>query len=587
MIRLFSKLSWPDIKAQCRWLYNAAQGFKHSILLLTGISTISSLLSVLSAWLIKTMIDMAVGTQQSSLPGVALLFVLVLALDIATNAVLGIFSTKAKTRQANKLQAQLFQKLMAAKWQAMIQRHSGDYCSRMISDVDAINSFLLSAIPDIISTMAQLLAATWVLILLEPCLAILALTITPVFLVLTRLFSKPMRETTMHIQNLKGENLSLSQESIQNIITIRAFEQQAEVCRRLSALQNRLLFWSVRRAKLSALSSALQAISWSATYILSLMWGILRLSQKAISYGSMAAYLQLVSQIQGPFRWLAAQIPQMIAASASIGRLMEVLDIPEENLKQSGAAFTGPPKIIFENVCFAYQTGEQVLNKINMEIAPGAVTALIGPTGEGKSTIARLLLGIVEPQEGSILLHCPDGSIHPVGVFTRSAFTYVQQENTAMSGTIADNLRLAKPAATPEEMEAALKQACAWEFVSALEKKLETSIGEHGIGLSEGQQQRLAIARALLRNAPILILDEATSALDKKTEAQVLRNIQSALHGRTCLVITHRSAALRLCSRVYRLSKGKTYLSTIIDAGNIKRLQVKKSRSYFRAAPAS
>jgi ATP-binding cassette, subfamily B, bacterial len=584
---LIRKLSWKDIKAQTRWLYSVSQGFKRSILLLTGLSTATSLLSVWSAILIKSLIDMAVGAQQGRSTETALLFILVLVAEIALNAAYSILNSQAKTKQANNLQRLLFRKFMAAKWQAISARHSGDYCNLMISDVEVVNSFLLSTIPDIIATFSQLLAASWLLLRLEPMLALLALTITPVFVLMARLFARPMREATIKIQGLKGENLSFSQESIQNVITIRAFEQQAEACRKLNGLQSNLLFWTMRRTKLGTLSGVIQSVSWSATYILSLLWGISRLSQKAISYGSIAAYLQLVAQIQGPLRRLAAQIPQMIATSASIGRLIEVLDMTEEELNKCDSAFTGAVGVTFQDINFSYQDGEKVLDMLNMEIAPGVMTALVGPTGAGKSTVVRLLLGLVEPQSGCILLNRSEGDSFQVGACSRNAFTYVQQGNTAISGTIADNLRMAKPTASPEEMENVLKQACAWDFVSILTYKTESRIGEHGIGLSEGQQQRLAIARALLRDAPILILDEATSALDKKTEAQVLKNIQSALCGRTCLVITHRSAALKLCSRVYRLYNGKAYKSSTNIKGSKMRFKIKKDRSYFRAAPAS
>ena len=581
------KLIWKDIKAQSRWLLRVSRGSRLSIFLLTGLSTTTGLLGVWSALLIKSLIDMAINIQQDRLTGTALLFVLVLAVEITLNAVYSILNAKAQTRQANNLKSLLFRKYMAAKWQTLSERHSGDYCNLMISDVEVVNSFLLSTIPDIIATFSQLFTASIVLLRLEPILALLALTITPVFIILARVFARPMREATIKIQSLKGENLSLSQEYIQNIITIRVFEQQAEACGKLNSLQSNLLYWTVRRTKLGALSSVIQSVSWSTTYIISLLWGILRLSQRAISYGSITAYLQLVAQIQGPFRRMAAQIPQMIATSASIGRLIEVLDMPEEELSHCGSAFTGAVGVVFQDISFSYQDGENVLEKLNIEIAPGVITALIGPTGVGKSTIVRLLLGLIEPQSGRILLTRTEGDSITVGAWSRSAFTYVQQGNTAISGTIADNLRMAKSAATLEEMETVLKQACAWDFVSILPKKTESRIGEHGIGLSEGQQQRLAIARALLRDAPILILDEATSALDKKTEAQVLKNIQSALNGRTCLVITHRSAALKLCSYVYKLYCGKAYLSATNFQSNNMNLRVKRSRSYYKAAPAS
>lgn len=576
---------------QYKWLYTVAYGCKGNILLLTVISAIIALLGVWSALLIKNLIDIAGGVLEGNLLETGALFALTLVAEITMDALYDLLNTHTKTKQANNLRSKLFRKFMTAQWQALSARHSGDYCNRMISDVDVVNGFLLSSIPDIISTLVQLLAATWVLLLLGPGLAVLALTITPVFILLGRLLAKPMRDANLQIQNLRGEQLSHTQEAIQNITNIRAFEQQGRACDRLDSLHGSLLFWVMRRTKLGVLSRAIQAISWSGTYCLSLLWGIARLSQNALSYGTIAAYLQLVAQIQGPLRQLAGQIPQIIATSASISRLLDVLNLPEEAAHstpcENFSSHPNPLGLRLDHVCFAYKDSGPVLEKLSMDVPPGAIAALIGPTGEGKSTVLRLLLGLVTPQAGSILLYRPDGDSYPVGACTRSAFTYVQQGNATISGTIADNLRMAKPSATMEEMETVLKQACAWDFVSALPQKTQTCIGDHGSGLSEGQQQCLAISRALLRDAPILILDEATSALDKKTEAQVLKNIQSALQGRTCLVITHRSAALKLCSRMYRLYGGKAYLSTTNFKNSHVRFKVKKNRSYFRAAPAS
>lgn len=590
-MRLLRKAIWTDVRTHGKWLYAAAYGCKGGILLLTAISTAIALLGIWSAWLIKNLIDIASGVQKGSLLETGGLFVFVLAAEIVLDSFHNMLNTRIKTRQANDLRSQLFRKFMTAQWQTLSARHSGDYCNRMLSDVDIVNSFLLSSIPDIIATLAQLSAAAWILLCLEPGLALLAFAITPAFLLLGRLFARPMRDAALQMQNLQDEQLSLAQEAVQNITTIRAFEQQGRVCERLDGVHGGLLFWAMRRAKLGMLSRATQALCWSGTYCLSLLWGIARLSQNTLSYGTMAAYLQLVAQIQNPLRQLAGQLPQIISTSASIGRLLDILNLPEEAAcpaaHENASLSSKALGIRLDRTCFAYKESEPVLEEMSMDVPPGVTAALIGPTGEGKSTVIRLLLGLVTPQAGSVLLYRPEGNSYPASAGTRSAFSYVQQGNACLSGTIADNLRLARPAATPEEMESVLKQACAWEFVSALPEKTETRIGELGIGLSEGEQQRLAIARALLRDAPILVLDEATSALDKKTEAQVLKNIQGALQGRTCLIVTHRSAALRLCARVYRLSGGKAYLSTTSFKKGKVQFRRKKSRSLFRAASAS
>jgi ABC-type multidrug transport system fused ATPase/permease subunit len=550
-------MTWKQIASQFKWLCGILNGFKPAVLGIALIGTASALLGVYFAWVMKNFIDIATGASEGSFIEAALLCAAVLAAQIAVNSLERLVSVKARTKHANKVRVSLFQKLMITDWQTFCSKHSGDYNNRMLSDVDIVSDFLITSIPSMAATLFQLAAASAVLISLEPYLALLAFLITPIFIVLGRIFAKPTREANLNLQQVKGENLSYTQDILQNMAVLRAFERQPESVRKYSDQNHNLLHWNMRKAKLSVLSNAVLSVSWSATYLLSLVWGALRLSQGFISFGTMSAYLQLVGQIQGPLRTLAYQIPGILAASASAERLMEILELPEErNSKPLDAINCTKAGFRLENVRFEYTADDTVLYNVDLEVKPGSMTALIGPTGEGKSTIARLLLALITPLSGKVLLILPNGRKEEVSASTRRAFTYVPQGNTILSGTVADNLRLAKPDATVEQMTAALKTACAGDFVEQLPQGLDTVIGERGTGLSEGQAQRIAIARALLRDAPILILDECTSALDPLTEERVLKNIRKDLNGRACLLITHRKTAVCYCDRVYKLDGG-------------------------------
>jgi ABC-type multidrug transport system fused ATPase/permease subunit len=565
VIYLIRRLPWKKLMARLRWLYEAMRGYKRGALLLTGLMTASAIIGVLTALLLRSLIDTASGLTGGPLVQTGLFFMLALIIQAGISALLPVLGARIRTGHVNALREKLFDSFMAVNWQQLISHHSGDYVNRMISDAEDVSWFLLTAVPDLIATFAQLVAAGVVLFFMEPVLALIMLAVTPVLSVLARAFARPMNEASMKMRELYGESIALTQESIQNIVTLRAFQRQAAAGEKLHRLHSSLMHWTVRQGKLSALSGAAQGAGFFIAYALAMMWGVWKLSQKALSFGGLAAYLQLASQVQSPLRHLAGQFPQMVSAMVSAGRLMEVLSLPAENLSGEAPALCGPLGIKLKSVRFAYKEGDgegkAMLDGLSMTVPFGTMAALIGATGEGKTTVARLLLGLVNAQEGGVLLYGPDGREYPAGAAARGAFSYVPQGRFLFSGTIADNLRLGREAATPEEMEEALRLSCAWDFVNALPDRLDTCLGENGIGLSEGQHQRIAIARALLRDAPILILDEATSALDMRTESVMLKNIRDAFQskGRTALIITHRSAALKNCSAVYRLSGGKAY----------------------------
>ena len=290
-------------------------------------------------------------------------------------------------------------------------------------------------------------------------------------------------------------------------------------------------------------------------------WCIFRLFTGAIDIGTMVLFIQLSSYLSSSISSLISSVPTVISATVSAGRIISVLNLPREEEDESLAAreiadFGEAPEIEFRDVSFGYKNGGKVFSEVNLTVAPGEFAAFVGPSGGGKTTLLRLLLGLVKPQSGKATLSAK-GKTTEISSVTRRIFTYVPQEKAMFSGTVAEMLRLFSPEATDEEINAALKAACAYDFVAALPEGINTPLGERGAGFSEGQNQRLAIARAVLRKAPVLLLDEATSALDLETERRVLENITALCRGKTLIVMTHRESVLPLCDSVYRISGGK------------------------------
>ena len=270
----------------------------------------------------------------------------------------------------------------------------------------------------------------------------------------------------------------------------------------------------------------------------------------------MTLFLQQRSSLTNAFNSMIGVIPSFLNGSISAHRIKELEEIlPEthQNNNQTGREQTENLIVELRDVDFQYTEDVPVITNSHMIARPGEIVALVGPSGEGKTTIIRLMLGLIRPNTGEVFISREDGTEINISADTRSLFSYVPQGNTIISGTIADNLRMVKEDASEEELKEALTTACAWDFVAEMPGKLNAKVREKGHGLSEGQAQRIAIARAVLRDAPIILLDEATSALDVTTERIVLRNLAASGKGKTCIITTHCPSVLSMCHRVYRV----------------------------------
>jgi ATP-binding cassette, subfamily B, bacterial len=542
--------------AVSKWMAGQARPFLFSLIIITVIGSILSLCGVSIAITSKRMIDYASSGNLHNAAQAAGLFGALIILMIGLRAVETILSAKVIELLFNSIRQKLFNKTLLSQWLDLSKYHSEDILTRMTSDISAVTGGLVSLMPNMISLGVGLAAAFITLLTFDVKLAVLAFIISPASIIFSRVFGRKLKHIYVKMQEAESSSRSFIHEALQNIVVVKAFCLEESSVRRVDSLQKEKLDWVVRRSRMVSGTSSMLSLGYWMGYFLAFGWGAFRLSSNAITFGTLAAFLQLVEQVQGPFVGLAYSLPQLISAFASAGRLMEL-----EDMKQDKEVSTVPhwnsAGVRLAGVTFAYDCDKPVLKDVHADIEPGELVALVGPSGKGKTTLIRLLLSLAYPTNGHIYFNDGQGERLEACSTTRALISYVPQGNTLFSGTIAENLRVGSPQAKEAELEMAARAACAWEFIEKLPEGLNTVIGERGLGLSEGQAQRIAIARAIIRKAPILIFDEATSALDAGTEMKVLEAIKNLNCSRTCIIITHRTAAMDICHKVLKLENGE------------------------------
>ena len=424
-------------------------------------------------------------------------------------------------------------------------------------DIDTIKD-INKKLPNLLVNLFNFIATLCLILYYDPTMMMLALVNAPVMLLSSKLLMSKMRDYNKKVKEMNSEMMSFETETFNNVDSIKSFSLMDLFSRRLKGFQARYKEVNLDYNMFSIKSNLVLSLIGMVIQFSFFGWAVYRLWSGAINYGEMTLFLQQSSRLSSAFSAVVSIIPSTISSTISAARLMEIIELPREekhpettkHLEEiSGGGFT----ITLKDVFFSYVEKRQVLVSSSMHAAPGEIVALVGPSGEGKTTLIRMFLGLIMPSEGEAVLSDSEGNAYPLDATTRPLFAYVPQGNTIFSGTIADNLRMVKEDATDEQIIEALKSACAYEFVERMEDGIHSEIGTRGKGLSEGQAQRIAIARAILRDAPILLLDEATSALDVETERRVLRNIVQNHPNKTCVVTTHRPSVLNLCQRVYRV----------------------------------
>lgn len=545
-IRQISILVWEGIKA------NRLQALNN---LVAGLLIVA--LEFLFVWLTKQTIDIA--THQSHLfkfSTVVTFLATTLVLQLAIRAWRSWINAMLSVKAGNKMQMDIFAHTLRTPWADLMAFHSGDIINRIEKDVNVMVSLVIDTLPSFIIVCVQFCGAFAFLYIMDSTLALFVVIIIPFFLVIGKLYVKKMRKLTRQIRDADSLLQAQYQEGITNRIVIKTIRNANSVMEnRVRDTQNKIVSLVRYRARFSVSSNTIMNLGFAIAYLFTFIWGTYHLSIGLITYGALIAFVQLVGQIQRPVRSLVSFIPELINALTSGERVLQIKQLSEEEntIENPQTPLPSPPLgVKLTDVCFSYNQKRLILRDFSYDFAPAGRVAIMGPTGRGKTTLIRLLLGLLSPQKGSICIY-GNGIQRRVDVSTRQLFAYVPQGNTLFSGTIRSNLLIASPEATDEELCHALELAKA-DFVSQLPEGLSSPCGEKGIALSEGQAQRLCIARALLVKAPILLLDEATSALDKDTEAAVLHNITTALPTTTIICISHREQVLRYCPTILRLN---------------------------------
>lgn len=553
-IRQWFKIPTPKYSARVifKWLWRAWRGNQLQAILNATIGLLSVVVSLAQVWAVQHAIDVASGHAEGSIywsVGVMALLVLCgFALRICSIWVRNILGIKAQ----NRMQQRMLDRILRSEWTGKESHHSGDVLNRLEQDVGTVVSFLTETIPNTISVVAMFVGAFLYLFSMDKVLAFVIVGIIPVFVLLSKLYIGQMRRLTRQVRDSDSKVQSVLQETIQHRMLIKTLESDSVMVDRLESTQSELRHRVVRRTAFSVVSNLILNVGFSIGYLIAFLWAALRMSDQTLSFGGMTAFLQLVNRIQGPARDLTKLAPAFVSVFTAAERLME---LEEKPLEEQGdpIPLTAPCGVRLEHITYAYDDGDSnVIEQLDFDFYPGSCTAVLGETGAGKTTLIRLILALLHPNEGKVILYNQQEQ-RELSPLMRCNFVYVPQGNTLMSGTIRDNLRLGKLNATEEEIKAALEMSCA-SFVMELPDGLDTVCTEAGGGLSEGQAQRISIARALLRNRPIMLFDEATSALDPETERQLLHNILSN-HDKTVIFITHRPAVVDYCDQTLHLQK--------------------------------
>lgn len=536
-----------------RWLWRAWRGNRLQAVLNAAVGLLDVVVSLASVWAVQHAIDVASHVRPGSIFwAVALMGGLILcdfALNISAVWIRNLLGIKAQ----NRMQQRMLDRMLRSEWHGRERLHSGDVLNRLEFDVSNVVTFLTETIPSTLSTLALFVGAFCYLCSMDWRLALLIVFMIPLFVLVSKVYVRQMRKLTRQVRDSDSKVQSVLQETIQHRMLIKTLESDATMVSRLENTQRELRHKVVRRTAFSVFSNLVLNFGFALGYLVAFAWAALRMSRHTLTFGGMTAFLQLVNKIQSPARQLTKLVPAFVSVFTAAERLME---LEEDPLEEQGDPILLPPPcgLRLNNVSYAYDAADgNVIEQLSFDFTPGSCTAVLGETGAGKTTLVRLLLALLHPQQGSIEIYDRQGRRMALSPLMRANFVYVPQGNTLMSGTIRDNLRLGRLSATDEEMHEALHQSCA-DFVFDLPDGLDTYCTEQGGGLSEGQAQRIAIARALLRNRSIMLFDEATSALDPETERKLLQNILTR-HDKTVIFITHRTAVIDYCDQTLTIHK--------------------------------
>ena len=543
-------------KKYAKWIIKHTKGYIKSLLLLTVLSSVSVLLSIATALIGKQIIDNAIVGK--GVVTTLVIYALVTIFEIVLGSIYSLVSVVITEKYSFQIRQKVYRDVLDTCWSDISKYHSGDIMTRLTSDINIVASGVSGLISNILVLVFQLIVAFCTLFYFDKWLAVLTLAIAPITAVISIWLGKKLRYLQVKVQETEAKYRAFMQESVANQLIIKAFNNQDYSEENLNRLRNNRLHWILKKNQMNVIASGTMSFAYTLVYVIAFGWGAIKLSLKEITYGTMSVFLSLVGQIQDPLVELSKQLPQIITILASAGRIVELEELEKDVYLDEGLDVPEKVDVKVENIDFSYNNGnEKVFSNASLEIKSGEFVAILGESGVGKTTLIRLIMGFMNTNKGQIEFADENNNREIVNGHAREYMSYVPQGNTLFSGTIRDNIKMGKTDATEEEVMEAVNAACADSFIDNLPNGLDTVLGEKGHGLSEGQAQRIAIARALIKKAPLLILDEATSSLDEKTELKVLDSIGKLKPRPTCILITHRRSVLKICDREIKLQDGQ------------------------------
>lgn len=565
--------TFGEIVDDWKWILSYSKRYKGAILFYTLLGIFSTSMGLVGSVASKYTIDIITGYQTSKL-GIMIAIMLGSALfSLVFSNLINRISVKLSIDINNDIQADIFDKIIDADWLEISKYSNGDVLNRFNSDVNTVSSNAISWLPTIVIAIYNFIATFAVIWHYDKVMSLIAFASAPVMLVMSRFLIKKQREYGKKVKEMSSQMMTFEVETFYNFDTIKSFGISSLYGKKLRNWQKKFKDVSLDYNMFTIKTGIFMSILGMIVEYAAFGYCLFRLWTHDITYGTMTLFLQQRSNLSSAFNNVVSIIPSFLNSSVSAHRIRELAQLKKEvHIPESSELdkyMEDGFQIRMKDVDFSYVEGTRVITDSKFKACPGEIVALVGPSGEGKTTMIRLILGLIRPEKGQSLMIASNGQEVEMNVETRHLFAYVPQGNTILSGTIAENMRMVKEDATDEEIIEALKISCAWDFVEKMPETINSKIGERGRGFSEGQAQRIAIARAVLRDAPVLLLDEATSALDVTTERKVLKNIINQRPNKTCIVTTHRPSVLNMCQRVYRVMETKLTELSEEEAGKM------------------
>ena len=553
------RISRSDINT-LKWVYSICRDERFKVYVLILTNSIHGVLTIVFAGFSKKIIDAA--TVDKSFQRVlfyALMFLCVLLFQLCLSLISRSTSERCKAKIEWRLKQYMLKSIMKKDYASVSKYHTGELQNRMFNDVTVISEGFTTILPSVLFFLVRLTSAFAYLVVIDRIFALAFLVGGLSVFLFTQVFRKTLKRLHKDVQQTEGKTRSFIQEAITSLLVVKSFSVEKKIAATANELQAENYKAKMKRRFFGIVANAGISLVFNTGYVFALSYGAYMLVHEVITYGTVTAMLQLVNQIQSPFAALSGIMPQYFSLVASAERLIEIDKLPNES--SENVAVKNPQKVYdmlksinFNDIVFSYDR-DVILDNTSLKINKGDFVAIMGISGIGKSTLLKLLLGVFNVNSGNIELELDKGKIE-VDNKTRRLFSYVPQGNFLLSGTIRENLTFINDDATDEEIEEAIRISCSDAFINELPDGLETVIGERGVGLSEGQLQRLAIARSLLSKAPVVLLDEATSALDEETEKRFLTNLKQ-LDNKTCIIVSHKKAALEICNKHVQIIDSK------------------------------